>query len=41
MKETENDIKDIVGMSMAAQLQNAQNRDNWRNTIVAAMAGQP
>ena len=39
-RKLENDIKDIVGMSIAGLLWNAQDRENWRNTIVAATAGQ-
>ena len=38
-RKLENDIKDIVGKSMAGLLWNAQDRDSWRNTIVAATAG--
>ena len=40
-KKLENDIKDVVGMSMAGLLRSAQSSDNLRNTIVAATVGQP
>ena len=39
-RELENDVKDIVGISMARLLRNAQNSDSWRNIIVTATAGQ-
>ena len=39
-RKLENDIKDILGMSMAGLFRSAQDMENWRNTIVAATAGQ-
>ena len=39
-RKLENDIKDIVAMSMAGLLRNSQDRDNWRNTNMAATARQ-
>ena len=40
-RKLENDINDIVGMLIDGLLRNAQNRDNWKNTIMVVTAGQP
>ena len=37
-RKLENDIKDIVGVSMAGLLQNGQTRDCWANITVVATA---
>eukprot|EP00795_Rhopilema_esculentum_P001308 gene1308-biopygen9998 len=40
-RKLENDVEDLLGMTMAELLRKAQDRDTWRTTIACATAGQP